>query len=367
MKSSIPQTFVQDLLQWYQDHGRHDLPWQSPYCAYRVWVSEIMLQQTQVKTVIPYFEKFMHVFPRIEDLANASEESVLTLWAGLGYYRRARMLHQTAKIIQCDHYGKFPQEAPQLRQFPGIGPSTAAAISSLAFNRPYAIFDGNVKRVLARYHRIDAPLGSSVLERTCQQMAQASIQTTQKCREYTQAMMDLGALCCTPKKPNCTACPLQRTCSAFQNNQTDQYPRPKAKLKRATQVWTLYLLTYRHAKEEAYLHLEKRPVHGIWGGLWCPPTNTTERFKNEEFRRYLSSFPSQELPSLKHRLTHLDLELQPRLIHVDSIEPYVDQCNWFRISALEQLALPKPIQDLLNSIGYIRTPPMTQPTTEQQT
>ena len=201
-------TFTAPLLVWFEQHGRKHLPWQEPKDAYRIWVSEIMLQQTQVITVIPYFIKFMQQFSDIRALAAANVDDVFAQWSGLGYYRRAAYLHQTARIVMHDYQGQFPNDIEQIKALPGIGPSTAAAISSLAFDQAHAILDGNVQRILTRYFAIDAPITQARTRRLLQEKADHCMSRT-RCANYTQAIMDLGATVCLPKNPRCSECPLQ--------------------------------------------------------------------------------------------------------------------------------------------------------------
>jgi A/G-specific adenine glycosylase len=238
-----PQKFTQYVLAWFQQHGRKNLPWQHKISPYRVWVSEIMLQQTQVQTVIPYFKRFMQRFLRIADLANAAEDEVLHLWTGLGYYARARHLHKTAKIIQQQFKGKFPRDLATLQTLPGIGRSTAGAILAIAMHQPAAILDGNVKRVLSRVHAIAGWPGQPEVAAQLWQYAE-QYTPQQLTAEYTQAMMDIGALICTRTKPQCTICPLQKICLAHQANNETAYPskKPAKKLPiRALQALIFYM------------------------------------------------------------------------------------------------------------------------------
>lgn len=226
--NSLNQLFSQLLLDWYDLHGRKDLPWQLPRSPYRVWVSEIMLQQTQVQTVIPYFNRFIEHFPDIFLLANAEEDEVLSLWSGLGYYSRARNLHNTAKIISDQYNGVFPEDLNILVQLPGIGPSTAAAILSQAFNKPAAILDGNVKRVLSRFFLIEGWPEQAQVKKKLWGLA-SSCMPNERCADYTQAIMDLGATCCTNKNPQCLRCPVKNHCLAFHNKKQHLYPTKKNK------------------------------------------------------------------------------------------------------------------------------------------
>ncbi|OJX94599.1 MAG: A/G-specific adenine glycosylase, partial [Legionella sp. 40-6] len=265
--SELNDKFSTPLLKWYEIHGRKNLPWQLPRSPYRVWISEIMLQQTQVQTVIPYFERFMKVFPDIETLAYAQDDEVLALWSGLGYYSRARNLHKTAQIIVNEFASIFPQTLTQLINLPGIGESTAAAILSQAFNQRTAILDGNVKRVLSRFFMISGSVDQAATKRKLWSLADACMPEIQ-CADYTQAIMDLGATCCTPKNYNCVSCPVNTSCLAFNHGEQENYPTKKVK-KQIPTVQKKFLVLTNH---DGKIYLEKNPSTGIWGGLWCLPT-----------------------------------------------------------------------------------------------
>ena len=224
----LQQDFTAPLLRWFDQYGRKTLPWQHPGTPYQVWLSEIMLQQTQVTTVIPYFHRFIQTFPSIDDLAKAEEDHVLALWAGLGYYSRARSLHRTAQIIAHEYHGEWPRTLDKLIALPGIGPSTAAAISSQAFHQATPILDGNVKRVLCRYFMVEGIPEKAQNKKKLWAFAQACMSTT-RCKDYTQAIMDLGATCCTNSQPQCTTCPLKRTCAAFLADRVHEFPYKKIK------------------------------------------------------------------------------------------------------------------------------------------
>lgn len=254
------------ILEWFDKNGRKNLPWQKARTPYRVWVSEIMLQQTQVTTVIPYFERFIKKFPDVKSLANAPEDEVLELWAGLGYYARARNLHKTAKIIQQEYKGTFPNDLLLLQELPGIGRSTAGAIFSLGMNQPAAILDGNVKRVFTRLHAIDGYPNASKTLKQLWQIAEDYL-PNERAADYTQAMMDLGALLCTPTQPNCKSCPVQKYCLAHAQDKTTDYPTPKPT--KSLPVRSSHFLILVNNQQE--ILLEKRPPAGIWGGLWSLP------------------------------------------------------------------------------------------------
>ncbi len=251
--------FAKRLIAWHRRHGRHDLPWQRTRDPYRIWLSEIMLQQTQVDTVIPYYRRFLARFPDAGSLARASLEDVLRLWAGLGYYSRARNLHRTARAIRDEHGGTFPEQRIALQSLPGIGRSTAAAIAAFAFGAREAILDGNVKRVLARHFAVSGLPGNTALENTLWTLA-ASLVPERAVETYTQALMDLGATVCTRSLPGCEHCPLAWSCVAFARGRVAAYPTPRPR--RTTPVRSVAMLLL---LREGKILLEKRPPSGIWG------------------------------------------------------------------------------------------------------
>ncbi|MBA2656111.1 MAG: A/G-specific adenine glycosylase [Tatlockia sp.] len=335
------------LLEWFKKNGRRDLPWQHPRSAYRVWISEIMLQQTQVKTVIPYFLEFMLKFPELQQLAEASEDSVLAKWSGLGYYSRARNLHQTAKIIAKQHKGEFPSDLTKLTALPGIGPSTAAAIASQAFNQPTAILDGNVKRVLCRYFLVDGWPEQTNVKKKLWQLAQQCMPTEQ-CADYTQAIMDLGATCCKSKNPHCESCPLESSCLARQKNLIGLYPQKKLKKTLVTKQQQFLLLF----DIEKRIYLEKRPPTGIWAGLWCMPALDI----NDSALEYIAKnydFSCQSLQKLlfiRHSFSHFHLEISSfaleTKINANSLKETAGK--WFAAKDLLELGLAKPMNDIIN-------------------
>ena len=344
----IHQEFSGPLLNWYDQHGRKDLPWQHPRNAYRVWVSEIMLQQTQVKTVIPYFTRFISRFPDISTLALASEDEVLAYWSGLGYYSRARNLRRTAEIILTDFNCEFPSELQQLMSLPGIGPSTAAAISSLVFEKPTAILDGNVKRVLSRYFMVDGPLQQITNQQKLWQLA-SECMPGKRCADYTQAIMDLGATCCTSKNPQCIYCPLQTTCLAKKQNQVSNYPNKKLKKILPTKKQQFLLL---HTNNNL-IYLEKRPPTGLWGGLWCLPSiedmiscPTTYVHKNYK----LQTHNLTELMVMKHSFSHFHLHIKALAMEIKPAPNTVSECNgrWFSHYQIAELGLAKPVSVIIN-------------------
>jgi A/G-specific adenine glycosylase len=261
-----PKQFQQAVLSWFEHQGRTNLPWQNPITPYRVWISEIMLQQTQVATVIPYFERFMQSFPCVESLANASVDDVLHHWTGLGYYARARNLHKTAQIIAFEHLQQFPDTVEALSALPGIGRSTAGAIRSIGFKKPAAILDGNVKRVLARFSATAGWPGKTAVHNQLWKIAE-HYSPLERTEQYTQAMMDLGALVCTRSNPQCHQCPLESNCKAALRGEQSLFPGKKPK--KAIPVRESIFLMLRSSKGD--ILLQQNPPAGLWGGLWVLP------------------------------------------------------------------------------------------------
>lgn len=343
---SLQQAFTKPLLNWFHTHGRQNLPWQNPRTPYRVWVSEIMLQQTQVKTVIPYFNRFMLRFPDLQSLAEASLDEVLHHWAGLGYYSRGRHLHQTAILFHRTYQDKIPSDPSLLNQFPGIGASTAAAISALAFNKPAAILDGNVKRVLSRYFRIS---GCPSAKCTVQQLSQKALEclSEQHPADYTQAIMDLGALCCTIKQPRCSICPLKTSCLANIFNEVNHYPSKKI-TKPLPVKNQQFLLLHTH---DNLLYLEKRPAPGLWGGLWCLPSidelTCPEQYVSTHFS--FQTHTIKKLIDIKHTFTHFKLYLHAVSLLVETPPSPLAQFpgTWFTHQQIQNLGLPKPISTII--------------------
>ena len=263
--------FAERLLTWFHGHGRRDLPWQRNINAYRVWVSEIMLQQTQVKTVIPYYERFMARFPTVHDLAGAELDDVLHHWTGLGYYARGRNLHGAARVIVDDHGGELPPSVEELAALPGIGRSTAGAIAAIAGGVRAPILDGNVKRVLARFHAVSGYPGEAAVAKTLWGLADEHT-PDRRVADYTQAIMDLGATLCTRSRPGCSNCPVAERCQALAADQIDRYPGRKPKKEKPVRAARMFIV---HDGEGACL-LERRPDEGIWGGLWTPPERSSD-------------------------------------------------------------------------------------------
>ena len=341
--------FAKSLLAWHTNHGRHDLPWQHPRTAYRVWVSEIMLQQTQVSTVIKYFDAFMLKFPTLNDLACSPSEQVMQLWAGLGYYSRARNLHKSAQICQVQFDAQLPKTFAELMALPGIGRSTAGAILSQAHGLPFAILDGNVKRVLTRFHAIKGDSNSSAIQTQLWQHAESHLPST-KLANYTQALMDLGATVCARSKPNCANCPLTKHCQALQSNSVADYPSKKARKtipKRETHALILI-------SESNEILLEQRPNHGIWGGLFSLP----EVSDSEQAKVFVKQFIKQsknavELSAITHQFSHFQLTIKPSLWRNCARKAQIrdnNQYQWIAYNQLIQIGLPAPIKKLLQDL-----------------
>ena len=343
-----PADFAPTLLAWFDRHGRKDLPWQHPRTPYRVWISEIMLQQTQVSTVIPYFERFVTRFAHVRDLAAAPLDEVLRLWAGLGYYARARHLHRAAVEIVERHGGELPAELPALTALPGIGRSTAGAILSLGFGRPAPILDGNVKRLWCRLHHIDTWPGEAATQRRLWRLSETHL-PTRRAADYTQALMDFGATVCTRTRPRCGDCPFESCCQARQAGAETRLPasRPRRVLPRRSACW----LILRDDRQRIYL--ERRPPVGLWAGLWSFPEWPDSEALRRDCRRYgLRSESLTPLPPRHHAFTHFRLCYRPVLADVN----HIDRCHdregaWHTLPEALALALPTPVKQLVAELG----------------
>ena len=338
-------TFATQVVHWQKTHGRNDLPWQNTRDPYRVWLSEIMLQQTQVATVLDYFPRFLERFPDVRALAAAPLDDVLGLWSGLGYYSRARNLHRCAVEVMTLHRGAFPRTAQVLQTLPGIGRSTAAAIASLCFSERVAILDGNVKRVLTRVLGFDADLGLAANERRLWDEASRllpSSELQQAMPRYTQGVMDLGATVCTAKKPACGTCPVAGNCVARRLGQPENYPVKSRKLKRSAQsIWLLWAQA-----DDASVWLSKRPTPGVWAGLYCFPLfDQREALEAAVPVRYRSALC--DAPAFTHVLTHKDLHLHPVQVQLPPSALARSAGAWIGADAWPRLGLPAPIRKLL--------------------
>lgn len=327
--------FGKTVVAWQRRHGRHTLPWQNTRDPYRVWLSEIMLQQTQVTTVLGYYERFLARWPRVTDLAAASLDEVLAQWAGLGYYSRARNLHACARAVAELHGGAFPGTAAALQTLPGIGRSTAAAIAAFCYGERVAILDGNVKRVLGRVLAFEGDLASSAAEKRLWDLATALL-PQQEVDRYTQGLMDLGATVCTPRSPNCLLCPVQPLCRAQQQGDPTRFPIKTKKLKRTRREnWWLWL-----AREDEVL-LQQRPGTGVWAGLWTLPL-----FEDEaSLRAALPGVELQVLPRIQHALTHFDWVLHTLRAEVPA--GHAAEGTWVARERLAAYALPAPLKKLI--------------------
>lgn len=346
-------SFANRLLNWFDQHGRKNLPWQIDKTPYRVWVSEIMLQQTQVSTVIDYFKRFMASFPDVKSLADADEDSVLEHWAGLGYYARARNLHKAAKQISYDLDGVFPEDVDGLSALPGIGRSTAGAIRSIAHKQYAPILDGNVKRVLCRYHAIKTWSGERKTEQKLWLLADEHT-PQDRVDDYTQAIMDLGATLCTRSKPKCTICPMQEDCQANKADLQHALPvsKPKKKIPQK-KTWALLI------ESDKGVLLEKRPPSGIWGGLYslpeAPPTLTPPdliQYCTENFG--IETELLERHQSIHHTFSHYKLEIQPVKLKLKASLPEVrssDRLKWIQEHQLSKLGLPAPISSYLEKLN----------------
>jgi len=342
-------SFADRVVVWQRTHGRHDLPWQNTRDAYRIWLSEIMLQQTQVTTVLPYYERFLARFPDVRSLAAASEDEVLALWAGLGYYSRARNLHRAAQQVVAAHGGRFPADVDVLATLPGVGRSTAAAIAAFAYDVTAPILDGNVKRVLARHAAVDGFPGASAVEKGLWQIAGERLPgRAVDIVAYTQGLMDLGATVCSRTEPRCDACPVAADCMARAQGRTAELPtaRPAKTLPERRQSYLLL----RHGGE---VLLVKRPTPGIWGGLWCLPeigdNDATLDVRLRESYGVSDVGDRRQLPDIVHTFTHFRLTMSVTEVVAAGRAPVTGEAGalWLVLADAEGAALPNPVSRLL--------------------
>ena len=354
-------SFSQRLIAWQRTHGRHDLPWQGKE-AYRVWLSEIMLQQTQVATVIPYYRRFVAAFSNVAALAAASEDDVLTHWSGLGYYARGRNLHKAAQIVVEKFGGEFPRRFEDIVELPGIGRSTAAAICALAYHERRAILDGNVKRVLARYCGIEGWAGDKRVEEQLWQRAESLLplpsgegwgggtlfNTFSDIATYTQALMDMGATVCVRSRPRCATCPVQEDCVALQTERIAELPTPRPR-KAVPERQAIFLLLM-HGND---ILLEKRPGSGIWGGLWCPPQFDDEVAARDWFlRNGMEAIGGEKLETFTHTFTHFRLHITPLKIQLARKPLRAEQAGsvWLDVEEALGAAIPTPVRKVLREL-----------------
>jgi A/G-specific adenine glycosylase len=360
MKNAITITansaeeFGQQVVSWYHQQGRKHLPWQQNKTPYRVWISEIMLQQTQVATVIPYYQRFMESFPTIIDLANADEDVVLHHWTGLGYYARARNLHKAAKIMASEYHGEFPIDIDQVIALPGIGRSTAGAILSLSLKQHHPILDGNVKRVLARSYLVEGYNGLSKFDKALWLLSEKltpSIETD----SFNQAMMDLGATVCTRSKPNCPICPIEQSCLAKASDQQMNFPQKKPK-KKIPEKKTIMVIPRQLTDTENNVLMEKRPPTGIWGGLWCfyEVSELTE-IETLMAKLALKTKSTQQLPEFRHTFSHFHLDITP--VVIDCISTDIKEINepeqqkWYDLKQELSIGLAASTQKILTLLS----------------
>ena len=387
--------FAGQLIGWQRQHGRTGLPWQNTRDPYRVWLSEIMLQQTQVVTVVGYYRRFLDQFATVMDLANADEDAVLALWSGLGYYSRARNLHRCAQIVRDEYQGAFPASKASLEQLPGIGASTAAAIAAFCFGERVSIFDANVQRVVARLLACDADLSRSASRRALQQAAEELLPPAEplatlreRMAAYTQGLMDLGATVCLPRQPACQRCPVAGLCRAHAQGRPQAYPVKTGKLKRTSQTWWLLALVHEVKADTGHdeagvsarpiactaksgaskkttgpadtqtqplqLWLQKRPQQGIWGGLHCLPVFASEAALQQVVRQLPGVQRSHAHPPIKHVLTHKDLLMHPVVVQVaddtaDTLRQQGVAGGWHAPAEWADLGLPAPIRKWLDA------------------
>lgn len=341
-------SFSDRVLEWFDTHGRNDLPWQQNADAYRIWISEIMLQQTQVKTVVPYFERFIASFPTVSALADAELDEVLHHWSGLGYYARARNLHRAAKLIKNDRNGELPTTIDELMALPGIGRSTAGAVLSLAHDQRQPILDGNVKRVLARHEAVDGWPGKTAIAKSLWALAESR---TPKVRSgaYTQAIMDLGATLCTRSKPDCGSCPVNTDCKAFAAGDIARYPGRKPNKEKPLRRTTMLIANNKHE-----VFLERRPAAGIWGGLWSLPElgdRTLEDWCREKFDD--TDLKTESWSMLRHSFSHYDLDIQPILLRIEQPSRKVAEGNdsiWYRLDEPPPGGIAAPVRKLIDQL-----------------
>ena len=349
------------LVAWQRKHGRHGLPWQNTRDPYRVWLSEIMLQQTQVTAVLDYYHRFLTQFPTVKALAQAPVDQVMAQWAGLGYYARARNLHACAKQVMSTWKGKFPPDAAGLATLPGIGPSTAAAIAAFCYGERAAILDGNVKRVLARLFAIEGDPTSRPIELQLWSQARNLVPTARACAQdpgsmstYTQGLMDLGATVCTRGRPKCEACPLKKDCLACLQGRTDELPWPRAR-KVLPERSTAMLVAYR----PGYVFLMQRPTTGIWGGLWSLPECAPDLEPTLACQQLgLTVKKAETLAEFLHVFTHYRLTVRPHFVQVERDgtahsardQRLVSSGEWVPIKKLDERGLPAPVRKLLDGL-----------------
>lgn len=335
--------FAARLLAWFDQHGRHDLPWQHPRSAYRVWLAEVMLQQTQVQTVIPYYQRFLNRYPTLVDLANAELDDVLALWSGLGYYSRARNLHRAAQICVARHGGELPTGFDAISALPGIGRSTAGAILAQAHGARYPILDGNVRRVLSRFRAVSGNPASSAVQQQLWALSSALL-PEHRLADYTQALMDLGATLCTRRQPHCDDCPIQADCVAHLQGRVREFPQARSRrerpLRRSTQLWVV--------DEQQRLLLRRRPPSGIWAGLWSLVDGETPQQAMAALQNLgISVGEPSLLATVRHDFTHFALDIEVLAVRATGFAVADADLRWFSNTKALQMGLPQPLRRLL--------------------
>ncbi|WP_121500652.1 A/G-specific adenine glycosylase [Entomohabitans teleogrylli] len=347
--------FSRQVLAWYDKYGRKTLPWQQEKTAYKVWLSEVMLQQTQVSTVIPYFQRFMARFPTVTDLANGPLDEVLHLWTGLGYYARARNLHKAAQQVAQRHGGTFPEDFASVADLPGVGRSTAGAVLSLALGKHFPILDGNVKRVLARCYAVEGWPGKKEVENRLWQIS-SDVTPAEGVSQFNQAMMDLGAMVCTRSKPKCELCPLNDGCIAFAHGTQAKYPgkKPKQTLPERTGYFLLM-------QDQQSLFLMQRPPVGLWGGLYCfPQFDDRQALCDWLAQRHIPADNLTQLNAFRHTFSHFHLDIVPMWLPVSSFAGCMDGAAglWYNLGQPPSVGLAAPVERLLQQL---RAEPVTLP------
>jgi len=342
------QQFAHVVLDWYQRYGRKTLPWQLDKTPYQVWLSEVMLQQTQVATVIPYFQRFMTYFPNVSALAAAPLDEVLHLWTGLGYYARARNLHKAAQTIVAKHGGEFPTTFDEIIALPGVGRSTAGAILSLSQGQHFPILDGNVKRVLARCYAVEGWPGKKDVENRLWQISE-DVTPAIGVGAFNQAMMDLGAMVCTRSKPKCSLCPLQQGCIAYANHSWASYPGKKPK--QTLPEKTAYMLLL---QRDQHVWLQQRPPVGLWGGLYCFPQFSTQAEMELWLQQQgLNAHSVQQLTAFRHTFSHFHLDIVPMLLEFSNPTQCMDEgaALWYNLAQPPSVGLAAPVERLLQQLA----------------
>lgn len=350
------QQFSRQVLDWYDKYGRKTLPWQIEKTPYKVWLSEVMLQQTQVATVIPYFTRFMARFPGVTDLANAPLDEVLHLWTGLGYYARARNLHKAAKMVAEQYGGVFPQTFDDVAALPGVGRSTAGAILSLSLGQHFPILDGNVKRVLARCYAVEGWPGKKEVEKKLWSLSEA-VTPAKDVERFNQAMMDLGAMVCTHSRPKCEICPLQLGCVAYATQSWARYPGKKPKQVLPEKVGYFLLM-----QQDNTVRLTQRPPVGLWGGLFCFPQFDSEQSLREWLaKRNIKADTLTQLNAFRHTFSHFHLDIVPMWLSVSSQASCVEEESalWYNLAQPPSVGLAAPVERLLQQLHA--EPVVTQP------